>query len=462
MKNNHQDLKKGLLPRHVQFIALAGMIGTGIFKGSADTLNIAGPSVVFAYLLGGLLLFIVMAALAEMAIVYPNLNVQHLVYKAFGFHISFIVGWLYWINWTIVTIVEILAAGSFLKYWFPSVPLWLLSFLCTVLIIGINLFHVKYYGEIEFWFAGIKIIALTVFIILGFCILSGIIPSAIDDPLSHYTEHGGFFPHGIGGMLSALLVVMFSYGGAELIGVAVTETKDAEKVLPKVIKGTVWRVILFYILPILIICGLMPWNKVSGEESPFVQVLSITGLPGAAHIMNFVLLTAVLSAANTGIYATSRMLYSMAQNGEAPKRLLKISKHGIPINGIIVVTICILVGVFFAYMTPDQVISYFMAIPGFTVLLVWMSICLAQLKLHSHYKKKPFFQVKWFPYTTILAIVSLLIIFISFIFNKNNIIGSTVCLVILLLLTTFSFMNKNRREKNGEYSKGTKGLVQNL
>ncbi|EZP77243.1 amino acid permease-associated protein [Parageobacillus genomosp. 1] len=462
MKKNHQDLKKGLLPRHVQFIALAGMIGTGIFKGSSDTLNIAGPSVVFAYLLGGLLLFIVMAALAEMAIVYPNLNVQHLVYKAFGSHISFIVGWLYWINWTIVTIVEFLAAGSFLKYWFPSVPLWLLSFLCTVLIVGINLFHVKYYGEIEFWFAGIKIIALTAFIILGFCILSGIIPSTIDAPLSNYTEHGGFFPHGIRGMLSAFLVVMFSYGGAELIGVAVTETKDAEKVLPKVVKGTVWRVILFYILPILIICGLMPWNKVSGEESPFVQVLSITGLPGAAHIMNFVLLTAVLSAANTGIYATSRMLYSMAQNGEAPKRLLKISKQGIPINGIMIVTICILIGVFFAYMTPDQVISYFMTIPGFTVLLVWMSICLAQLKLRSHYKEKPFFQVKWFPYTTILAIASLLIIFISFIFNKNNIIGSTVCLVILLLLATFSFVNRNGREKNGEYNKGKKGLVQNL
>jgi amino acid transporter, AAT family len=454
-----QDLKKGLLPRHVQFIALAGMIGTGIFKGSSDTLNIAGPSVVFAYLLGGLLLFIVMTALAEMAIVYPNLNVQHLVYKAFGFHVSFIVGWLYWINWIIVTIVEILAAGSFLQFWFPSVPLWLLSFFCTVLIVGINLFQVKYYGEIEFWFAGIKIVALTAFIILGFCILLGIIPSNIHDPVSNYTEHGGFFPHGIGGMLSAFLVVMFSYGGAELIGVAVTETKDAEKVLPKVIKGTMWRVILFYILPILIICGLMPWNKVTGEESPFVQVFSITGLPGAAHIMNFVLITAVLSAANSGIYATSRTLYSMAQSGEAPKRFLKISKQGIPINCIIVTALCILFGVFLAYMTPDQVISYLMTIPGFTILLLWTSICLAQLKLRSQYKVKPYFQVKWFPYTTILAVVSLSMIFISFIFNKNNIIGSTVCLVILVLLTAFSFINK----KSGEYNKAeNKRLVQNL
>jgi amino acid transporter, AAT family len=455
----NQDLKKGLLPRHVQFIALAGMIGTGIFKGISDTLNIAGPSVVFAYLLGGLLLFIVMTALAEMAIVYPNLNVQHLVYKAFGFHVSFIVGWLYWINWIIVTIVEILAAGSFLQFWFPSVPLWLLSFFCTVLIVGINLFQVKYYGEIEFWFAGIKIVALTAFIILGFCILLGIIPSNIHDPVSNYTEHGGFFPHGIGGMLSAFLVVMFSYGGAELIGVAVTETKDAEKVLPKVIKGTMWRVILFYILPILIICGLMPWNQVTGEESPFVQVFSITGLPGAAHIMNFVLITAVLSAANSGIYATSRTLYSMAQSGEAPKRFLKISKQGIPINCIIVTALCILFGVFLAYMTPDQVISYLMTIPGFTILLLWTSICLAQLKLRSQYKVKPYFQVKWFPYTTILAVVSLSMIFISFIFNKNNIIGSTVCLVILVLLTAFSFINK----KSGEYNKAeNKRLVQNL
>ncbi|MDE3839080.1 GABA permease (4-amino butyrate transport carrier) [Bacillus methanolicus] len=447
MEKSHQDLKRGLLPRHVQLIALGGMIGTGIFKGSSDTLNIAGPSVIFAYLLGGLLLFIVMAALAEMAIVYPNMNVQHLIYKAFGFRVSFIVGWLYWINWIIVTIVEILAAGSFLKFWFPSAPLWLLSFLCAVVIVGINLFQVKYYGELEFWFAGIKIMALIAFILLGFFILSGMIPSSVQDPLANYTANGGFFPHGIGGILSALLVVMFSYGGAELIGVAVTETKDAKRVLPKVIKGVVWRVILFYILPILIICGLMPWNKVSGEDSPFVQVLSITGLPGAAHIMNFVLLTAVLSAANSGMYATSRTLYAMAQSGDAPKNLLKVSKQGVPINGIMITGICLMVGVYLAYMTPDQVISYLMSIPGFTVMLIWMGICFAQLKLRSRYEEKPFFQVKWFPFTTTFAIVSLLLIFISFLFNKENIIGTTVCLSILLILTTLSFITRNRKEK---------------
>ncbi|MFF2444049.1 amino acid permease [Priestia megaterium] len=450
MEKQDQNLKKGLLPRHVQLIALAGMIGTGIFKGSADTLGIAGPSVVLAYLFGGVILFIVMTALAEMAIVYPNMNVQNLVHKAFGTQTSFIVGWLYWVNWIVVTVVELLAGGSFLKFWFPSVPLWLLSFLCAVLIVGMNLFQVKYYGEIEFWFAGIKVIALTAFIILGAFILFGVIPSDVQNPWANYTAHGGFFPHGMSGVLSAFLIVMFSYGGAELIGVAVTETKDVKNVLPKVIKGTVWRVIGFYILPILIICGLMPWNSVSGQDSPFVQVFSITGLPGAAHIMNFVLLTAVLSAANSGMYATSRTLYAMAQSGEASKRFLKVSKNGIPINGLMITAVCILMGVFLAYKTPDNVISYLMTIPGFTIILIWVSICLAQLKLRKGYKEKPFFALKWFPYTTLFATAALLVIFVSFMFNKNNVIGSSVCAVILVVLLIFSFINKSRKEKKFE------------
>ncbi len=442
MEKKQLDLQKGLLPRHVQFIALAGMIGTGIFKGSSDTLSIAGPSVIVAYLIGGLLLFIIMAALGEMALAFPNFNVQHLVNKAFGFQVSFLVGWLYWINWIIVTVVELLAAGSFLQFWFSSIPLWLLSFLCAVVIVGINLFQVKYYGEMEFWFAGIKIIALVAFIILGFLLLLGIIPSGIQDPLSNYTGHGGFFPHGLGGTFSAFLVVMFSYGGAELIGVAVTETKDAERVLPKIIKGAVWRVIIFYILPILIICGLMPWNKVTGEDSPFVQVFSTTGLPGAAHIMNFVLLTAVLSAANSGIYATSRTLFSMAQSGVAPRGLAKISKKGIPIIGIMITSICIVAGVYLAYLTPSQVIGYLMTIPGFTVMIIWISICAAQLKLRPLYKNHPAFKVKWFPFTTIFAIVSLSIIFIGFLLNPNNVIGSTVSIVTIALLIVLSFIYK--------------------
>ena len=441
MEENHHELQRGLKPRHVQFIALAGMIGTGIFKGSSDTLNMAGPSVVIAYLIGGLLLFIVMAALGEMATVYPNLNVQHLIHKAFGFQLSFIVGWLYWINWVVVTIVELIAAGSFLQFWFSDVPLWVLSVFCGAIIIGINLFEVKNYGELEFWFAGIKIVTLIAFIILGASVLSGIFPGTTPS-FSNYTEYGGFFPMGISGILSAFLVVMFSYGGAELIGVAMTETKDSQKVIPKIIKGTVIRVILFYVFPILIICGIIPWNQVSGQESPFVQVFGSIGLPGAANVMNFVLLTAVLSAANSGIYATSRTLFTMSQNNEAPKAFSRITKKGIPLNGILLTTIFILAGVFLSYITPDQVISYLMSIPGFTVLFIWICICLAQLKLRKQYSIRPSFQVKWFPYTTIFGTLSLTAIFIAFIFNKQNIIGTTVCLVTLSVLVILSFILK--------------------
>jgi AAT family amino acid transporter len=445
MEKKQQELKRGLLPRHVQFIALAGMIGTGIFKGSSETLNMAGPSVVLAYLIGGLLLFIVMAALGEMAIVYPHLNVQHLVDKAFGFRTSFIVGWLYWINYVIVTVVELLAGGSFLQFWFPSVPLWLLSFLCAVVIVGINLFQVKYYGEVEFWFAGIKITALVVFIILGALLLAGIVPSPIHHPISNLLGHGGFFPHGIHGTLNAFLVVMFSYGGAELIGVAVTETKDAERVLPKVIKSTIWRIIIFYIFPILIICGIIPWDQVSGQDSPFVQVFSYAGLPGAASIMNFVLLTAVLSAANSGIYATSRTLFSMAQTGEAPKVLGKTSKSGTPIMGIMITSICILIGVFLAYMTPNQIIGYLMSIPGFTIMMIWICICAAQIKLRPVYKQRPAFQLKGYPYTNIVAMVSLTVIVVAFLFNKSNMIGSIVCVVIVVVLIMLSFIVKRKK-----------------
>jgi AAT family amino acid transporter len=444
MEKKQQELKRGLLPRHVQFIALAGMIGTGIFKGSSDTLRMAGPSVVVSYFVGGLILFIVMAALGEMAIVYPNLNIQLLVKKAFGSRTSFIVGWLYWINYALVTIVELLAGGSFLQFWIPTAPLWLLSLICAVVIVAINLFQVSYYGEAEFWFAGIKIIALVAFILLGALLVVGLVPSPVHHPGSNLLGHGGFFPHGIKGTLNAFLVVMFSYGGAELIGVAVTETKDAERVMPKIIKSTIWRIIIFYIFPILIICGIIPWNQVTGKDSPFVQVFSYAGLPGAASIMNFVLLTAVLSAANSGIYATSRTLFSMGQSGEAPKAFSKTTKSGTPIMGIMITSICIMVGVFLAYMTPDQVIGYLMTIPGFTVMLIWICICAAQMKLRPAYKNLPGFQLKGFPYTNIIGILSLTVIVVSFMFNKDNIIGSVVCLVIVGALILLSFGVKKK------------------
>ncbi|MCL1631681.1 amino acid permease [Sporolactobacillus sp. CPB3-1] len=440
------SLKRGLLPRHIMLMAMAGMIGTGIFKGSGDTLSIAGPSVTIAYLVCGLILFIVMVALAEMAIAYPGLNLQHLMHKAFGFRVSIVIGWLYWVNWMIVTVVEVLAAGSFLNYWLPHVPLWVLAGLCGLFIVTINLFQVSLYGEFEFWFAGIKIGAIIVFIILGLLILFGIVPSPAD-PVKNIFGHGGFFPNGFGGTVSALLVVIFSYGGSELIGLTVTEAKDVEHVLPKVIKSVVSRVAMFYILPIIIICGLMPWSSVSAtESSPFIQVFEAVGLPGVPHLMNFVLLTAVLSAANSGIYATTRTLYAMAERGEAPGFVRKLSKSGVPLGGIALTSTFLAVGVVLAYLSPSQIINQLMSIPGFTICLVWIAICAAELRLRPAYPKVPFFKMAVFPYMTIIGAASLSLIFVTFVLNRANLIGTVTCLVIMALLVSVSFLIKSEKK----------------
>ncbi|MFB9761686.1 MULTISPECIES: amino acid permease [Bacillaceae] len=437
MKKN--SLQRGLQPRHVQLMAMGGMIGTGIFKGSSDTISAAGPGIIVSYLFTGFLLLIVMTALAEMAIAYPGLNIQGMIQKAFGSRFSFVVGWLYWVNWILVIIVEVLAAASFLQYWLPAAPLWLLSLICTILILSVNLISVKMYGEIEFWLAGIKIITLILFIVIGAALLFGLFPNQEAVYFGNYISHGGFLPKGWGGVFAALLIVVFSFGGSELIGLTVTEMKHMEQTLPKVIKGTMFRVILFYTLPILVICGLIPWNEIGTQGSPFVQVFSATGLQGVAHIMNFVLLTALLSAANSGMYATSRVLYSLAQNQEAPALFSFVTKRGVPIWGIIVSGIALLIGSFIAYLTPEHVFSYLMSIPGFTILFIWTSICLAQLKLRKQYPSTPYFRLWLFPYSTLFAAVALATIFFFFLFT-GNIINSGICISILVLLSLLSVL----------------------
>ncbi|MCM3734830.1 amino acid permease [Bacillus cytotoxicus] len=433
-------LQKRLLPRHVRLMALGGAIGTGIFKGTSETVSIAGPAVIFSYLFAGLLLLVVMSALAEMAIAYPGMNMKGFIRKGLGSNVSFVIGWMYCFMLLVVCVIEVIAAGSFLQYWFPSMSLWSLSFISAIFIVAINFMNVKHYGEFEFWFAGIKITMIVLFLILGGAILFGVIPSNETHYMQNYVQHQGFFPHGWSGVFSALLIVIFSYGGSELIGLTLTEMKDTEKVLPKVIKGVFWRIVLFYTLPILIICGLIPWNEIGNQASPFVQVLSAVGFKGSAHIMNFVLITAVLSAANSGIYGCTRMLHSLAAEGEAPKQFSFVAKNGVPVYSVILSSIVLVGGTFVAYFSPDRVFGYLMAIPGFTVSLVWISICLAQLKLRKTYTKLPHFKVWGFPYATLFTAITLSICCVAFTFSDQNRASILLCLsvlVILILCSTF-------------------------
>ncbi|USB31767.1 amino acid permease [Paenibacillus sp. YPG26] len=445
MTSTEDSLQKRLLPRHITFMAMGGVIGTGIFKGSSETINLVGPGVIFSYIFAGLLLLVVMGAIAEMATVYPNRNMKDFIREAFGERVSFIVGWLYCFMWLSVCVIEVIAAGSFLQYWLPGVPLWTLSLASAALIILINMMNVRGYGEMEFWLAGIKIFMIIVFIVLGACILLGILPGQTSPGLSNYTEHGGFFPNGWTAIFSALLIVMFSYGGSELIGLTLTETENAEKILPKVVKSFILRVVFFYTLPILIICGLIPWNQLNETTSPFVQVLSSTGLQGAAHLMNFILVTAVLSAANSGIYGATRMLHSMAKDAEAPRWMGKLSTQGVPVGSLYFCAVLLLIGSLLAFITQEGLFRVLMAVPGFVVMLVWICICLSQIKLRKMYPKKPAFQIWGFPYVPALTALTLGVIAILFMLDVQNRISIVVCLSLAALLTIWSIFKFQKR-----------------
>ncbi|BFH63392.1 amino acid permease [Paenibacillus azoreducens] len=433
-------LQKKLKPRHISFMAMGGVIGTGIFKGSAETIGLAGPGVVISYIIAGLLLLVVMAAMAEMATVYPNRNMKDFVREAFGEKVSFVMGWMYCFMWLSVCIIEIIAAGSFLQYWFPAVPLWALSLASAAFIILINLLSVGTFGEFEFWLAGIKIAMIIIFIALGAGLIFGIIPSEHTPYLENFTKSGGFLPNGWTSVFSAMLVVMFSYGGSELIGLTLTETENAERILPKVVGNFILRIILFFTLPILVICGLIPWNEVGPESSPFVQVLSSTGLSGAAHIMNFILVTAVLSAANSGIYGASRMLFSMAAAGEAPQALAKTNRKGSPVYTLYLCAVILLAGALLGFFAQDQLFRVLMAVPGFVVMLVWICIALSQLKLRGKYPVKPAFKVWGYPYVTGAVILCLSVIAVMFLFDQQNRLSIGICLAVLLVLIVWSFI----------------------
>ncbi|WP_422656933.1 amino acid permease [Paenibacillus sp. EC2-1] len=441
-------LQKKLKPRHISFMAMGGVIGTGIFKGSAETIGLAGPGVIVSYIFAGLLLLVVMAAMAEMATVYSNRNMKDFIREAFGEKVSFVMGWMYCFMWLSVCVIEVIAAGSFLQYWFPDVPLWGLSLACAAFIILINLLSVGTFGEFEFWLAGIKIAMILIFIVLGGGLIFGVIPSDHTPYLHNFTAFGGFFPGGWTSIFSALLVVMFSYGGSELIGLTLTETENAEKILPKVVGTFILRIILFFTLPILIICGLIPWNQLGPDSSPFVQVLTSTGLSSAAHIMNFILITAVLSAANSGIYGASRMLFSMAAAGEAPKSLAKTNQKGSPVNTLYLCAVILLAGSMLGLFAQDQLFRILMAVPGFVVILVWICIASSQLKLRKHYPIKPSFKVWGYPYVTGFVVIALSVIAVMFIFDKQSRLSIGICLAVLVLLSIWSFI-KFRPNRTG-------------
>ncbi len=378
--DNNNKLKRGLKNRHLQMIALGGAIGTGLFYGSASTIQLAGPAISLSYFIGGCVIFFIMRMLGEMAVDNP-VSGSFSAYANTYWHefVGFVSGWNYWMNYVIVSMVELTAVGIYINYWFPDVPQWVSALVCLVIITLINLINVRMYGEFEFYAAIVKVVAICCMILFGLYIIftdMGPFPQNF----SNLWAYGGYLPNGWWGLALSLVVVMFSFGGIELIGITAGEADEPQKSIPKAINQVIWRILLFYVGTLLVLMILYPWNEVGTKASPFVQIFSNIGIPAAAHLLNIVVLTAAISVYNSAIFSNSRMLYGLAEQGNAPKFLMTLSSHGVPYVGIFISSGITLIAVIMNYLFPGKVFMYLVSIAVAAVLISWFIIIVTHIK----------------------------------------------------------------------------------
>ncbi|MFC0140082.1 aromatic amino acid transporter AroP [Erwinia mallotivora] len=381
MEQQHgETLKRGLKNRHIQLIALGGAVGTGLFLGIADTIKMAGPSVLLGYAIGGFIAFMIMRQLGEMVVEEPVAgSFSHFAYKYWGNFAGFASGWNYWILYVLVAMAELTAVGKYIQYWYPEIPTWVSAAVFFLLINAINLTNVKVYGEMEFWFAIIKVVAVIGMIVFGAWLLFGG-HAGPDASVSNLWNKGGFFPNGVSGMVMALAVIMFSFGGLELVGITAAEADNPEKSIPKATNQVLFRILIFYIGSLTILLSLYPWTKVIGGASPFVMIFHDLGDSLVANALNVVILTAALSVYNSCVYCNSRMLFGLAQQGNGPKSLMKVDRRGVPVVAIGVSAAATAICVLINYLMPGEAFGLLMALVVSALVINWAMISLAHLK----------------------------------------------------------------------------------
>nr|WP_233620828.1 MULTISPECIES: amino acid permease [Chromobacterium] len=392
-------------------IALGGAIGTGLFLGSASVLKAAGPAMILGYAVAGFIIFLIMRQLGEMLVEEPVAgSLSHFADRYWGKFPAFLSGWNYWALYVLAGMAELTAAGEYVRYWWPDVPTWVTALVFFTVITGVNLSSVKYYGETEFWFALIKVGAVIAMIVFGgYLLLSG--NGGPQASVSNLWRDGGFFPHGVGGLFMTMAVIMFSFGGLELIGMAAAETQDPQKTIPKAVNQVIYRVLIFYIGSLLVLLSLYPWSKVAAGGSPFVMIFEQIGAGFAAHGLNFVVLTAALSVYNGGVYATSRMLFSLAQQGNAPTRMAKLDKRGVPVNATLFSALATFAGVVLNYLLPNGALALLMSLVVTALVINWAMISFTHLKFRrAQGGRKLVFASLWHPFANWLCLAFMLMI----------------------------------------------------
>ncbi|HGF6560417.1 MULTISPECIES: amino acid permease [Providencia] len=436
------QLARGLSARHIRFMALGSAIGTGLFYGSAKAIETAGPAVLLAYIIGGAAVFMVMRALGEMAVRSPLAgSFSQYASHYLGPRAGFFTGWTYVFEMLIVCLADVTAFGVYMKLWFPDVAqwIWVLSIICFIG--AINLCHVKTFGEMEFWLSIVKVGAIVAMIVGGAAIMMFGFGQASEHAVgvSNLFDHGGFMPNGIGGVIASFAVVMFAFGGIEVIGITASEAKNPEVTIPKAINAVPVRILLFYVLTLFVLMCIYPWNQIGQNGSPFVQIFDSLGISAAANILNVVVITAAISAINSDIFGAGRMMYGMAHEGQAPKSFTKLTKNGVPWMTVLVMVLVLFIGVVLNYLIPEDVFLVIASIATFATIWVWFMILLAQFAMRRKMTPEQVQQLKFpvpmWPVAPILAIAFMVFIFGVLGYFESTRIALYVGIGWLLLLT---------------------------
>ncbi len=417
MTDSQQELKRGLKNRHVQLLAIGGAIGTGLFLGSGRSISLAGPSILLTYLITGIICFFMMRALGELLLS----NLDHhsfidFVEEYLGDRAAFITGWTYWFCWLSLAMADLTAVGLYMQYWIPWMPQWIPALVVLAVLLVMNLTAVKHFGEMEFWFALIKVIAIVSLIIIGLImILTGFTTNAGAAAFDNLWNYGGWFPNGTMGFILSFQMVVFAFTGIELVGLTAGETENPKKVIPMAINNIPLRIILFYIGSLAIIMSIYPWIAVDPNSSPFVAVFNAVGILAAASIVNFVVLTSAASATNSGIFSTSRMIYALSKRGHAPSRMKRLTNHAVPYQATLFSAAALLFTVVLNYVMPESVFIMITSISTFCFIYIWAIIVVCHLKYRKQrpeLAKQSTFKMPLYPFMNYLILAFFLFILV--------------------------------------------------
>lgn len=416
MEEKH--LQRNLKSRHIQMIALGCAIGTGLFYGASDTIATVGPAAILAYAIGGLFIYFVVRALGEMAVYHPvSGSFSEYAYRYWGEFPGFFAGWNYWFLYIGVSMAELSVIGFYVQYWLPDLPTWIPTLVLFIIITLANLMNVRLFGELEFWGSLIKVTALGLMIVFGLAILIfNIGPEGNPASFTNLWAHGGFLPHGLWGLLASLVVVTFSFGGTELIGITAGEAEHPETTIPHAVNMTISRILIFYVGAIFVLVCLYPWNLVGSKGSPFVEIFDALGIPAAPDILNVVVIIAVFSAYNSCLYSNARMLHGLALHGDAPKCLARLSGNGIPRRAVLFSSFFVSAVIGICYFLPEASFTYIMSVVTVAVITSWILILLTHIHFRRYLGKESerlTFKMIGYPVIDLLSIAYFLLIIVT-------------------------------------------------